>query len=147
MLTREGAGRKPWHIFGENGWRILTENLHDRRAGLIADLGGDPTVAQTALVDLAIRQWALLDSVDAFLLQLPSPVDKRHRRVWPVVLDRSRLAAQLEGTLARLGLQRREKDVPSFDKYLAEKEWERRASDGEAADPELAKYLRKRDRP
>jgi len=26
-LTRERAGRKPWHFFGENGWRILTENL------------------------------------------------------------------------------------------------------------------------
>src|SRR5204862_4166545 len=27
-LAARGPGRKPWHILGENGWRILTENLH-----------------------------------------------------------------------------------------------------------------------
>src|SRR5439155_9738779 len=27
-LAARGTGRKPWHILGENGWRILTENLH-----------------------------------------------------------------------------------------------------------------------
>src|SRR5207248_10343415 len=26
-LAARGPGRKPWHILGENGWRILTENL------------------------------------------------------------------------------------------------------------------------
>ena len=95
--------------------------LAERRAGLVADLGGDPTTGQGALVDLAIRQWALLDSTDAYLLCLPSPVDKRHRRVWPVVLDRSRLAAQLETTLVRLGLERRAKTVaPDLRGYIAE---------------------------
>jgi hypothetical protein len=72
-------------------------------------------------VDLAIRQWALLDSVDGYLLDLPSPVDRRHRRVWPVVLDRSRLAAQLEGTLVRLGLRRKPKSV-TLDEYVAERD-------------------------
>src|SRR5438552_6080461 len=28
-LAARGPGRKPWHILGENGWRILTENLHE----------------------------------------------------------------------------------------------------------------------
>jgi hypothetical protein len=91
--------------------------MAERRAGLVEDLGGALTVAQTALVDLAIRQWALLDSVDGYLLALPSPVDRRHRRVWPVVLDRSRLAAQLETTLVRLGLERREKPVQDLREY------------------------------
>src|SRR5213592_954090 len=31
-LAARGSGRKPWHILGENGWRILTENLHPRWA-------------------------------------------------------------------------------------------------------------------
>src|SRR6266403_826568 len=30
-LAARGSGRKPWHILGENGWRILTENLHHLR--------------------------------------------------------------------------------------------------------------------
>jgi hypothetical protein len=96
--------------------------LAERRAGLVADLGGDLTTAQHALIDLAIRQWALLEAVDGYLLQLPSPVDKRHRRVWPVVLDRSRLAAQLQATLLALGLERKPKPVQPLRAYLAERE-------------------------
>src|SRR5437870_5202123 len=65
--------------------------LAERRASLIADLGGQEacSTAQIALIDLVIRNWLLLDSVDGFLLALPSLVDKRHRKVWPVVLDRN----------------------------------------------------------
>ena len=98
--------------------------LAERRASLMADLGGQEacSTAQLALIDLAIRQWSLLDSVDAWLLSsLPSLVDKRHRRVWQVVLDRSRLAAQLEATLCRLGLERRAKPVPSLEEYMRAK--------------------------
>src|SRR5207245_4681694 len=83
--------------------------LAERRAALVVDLGGDPSTAQLALIDLAIRQWAILDTVDGYVLGLPSLVDKRHRRCWQVVLDRSRLASQLEATIARLGLERRAK--------------------------------------
>src|SRR5438552_18600521 len=31
-LAARGTGRKPWHILGENGWRILTENLQGAAA-------------------------------------------------------------------------------------------------------------------
>src|SRR5207253_90345 len=38
--TRLPAGgavcRNPWHIFSENGWRILTENLHAARRRMSA---------------------------------------------------------------------------------------------------------------
>jgi hypothetical protein len=95
--------------------------LAERRASLIADLGGDPSTAQRALVDLAVRQWALLDSVDGYVLTLPSLVDRRHRRCWQVVADRSRLAAQLEATLCRLGLDRRAVKVADLEAYLAAK--------------------------
>ena len=101
--------------------------LAERRAGLVRDLGGDLTTSQLALVDLAIQQWALLDSTDAYLLSLPSPVDRRHRRCWPVVRDRSRLASQLEGTLCRLGLERKTKDVVELPAYLAQRDRQARA--------------------
>ena len=107
--------------------------LAERRAALVADLGGDPSTAQLALVDLAIRQWAILDTVDGYVLGLPSLVDKRHRRCWQVVLDRSRLAAQLEATLARLGLERRPAPVEDVEAYVARVAAEKEAgADGEA---------------
>ena len=100
--------------------------LAERRQALISDLGGPDacSTAQLALVDLAIRQWLLLDCVDGYLLTLPSLVDKRHRRVWQVVLDRNMLAASLERTLARLGLERRAKPVPSLEEYMRAKDAE-----------------------
>jgi hypothetical protein len=39
--------------------------LAERRASLIADLGDDPSTAQLALVELAIRLWLMLDATDA----------------------------------------------------------------------------------
>lgn len=99
--------------------------LAERRRDLLADLGGEAecSTAQRLLVDLAVRQSALVDAVDGFLLGLPSLVDRRHRRCWQVVLDRSRLAAQLEATLCRLGLERRAKKLDvraEFAKLTAE---------------------------
>src|SRR5881396_1054913 len=56
--------------------------LAERRQGLMRDLGGEAnlTTTQLGLIDVALRSWAILDSVDAYLLSLPSPVDRRHRR-------------------------------------------------------------------
>ena len=99
--------------------------LAERRQALINDLSGQAACsAQLALVDLAIRQWLLLDSVDGYLLTLPSLVDRRHRRVWQIVLDRNALAASLERTLVRLGVERRAKPVPTLEEYMAAKDAE-----------------------
>lgn len=95
--------------------------LVERRASLIADLGGIEacTTAQLGLVELALRTWCLLDAADAFLLSLPSIVDKRHRRVWQVVRDRSAMATQLQSLLRDLGLERRAKPVLDLQSYIA----------------------------
>jgi hypothetical protein len=87
--------------------------LAERRASLIADLGGIEacSAAQLCLVDLIVQSWALLDSTTAYLLTLPSIVDKRHRRVWQVVRDREALAARLQSMLRDVGLERRARDV------------------------------------
>ena len=49
--------------------------LAERRAGLLADLAGDPSTAQAALVEVTVRSWVILDAVDAYLLSLPSVGD------------------------------------------------------------------------
>jgi len=77
------------------------------RAALVSDLGGDPSTGQLALLDLAVRTRLMLESIDAYLLGLPSLVDKRHRRLWAVVKERQGLADALARYLAALGLERR----------------------------------------
>jgi hypothetical protein len=62
-----------------------------------------------------------LASVDAYLLTLPSLVDKRNRRVWQVVRDRAALSGHVQSLLRDLGLERRQKPVKSLDAYLAER--------------------------
>ena len=109
--------------------------LAERRAGLVADLGGEGelTTTQTALIDLVIRQWSILDSVDGYLLGMESLVDRRHRKAWPVVLDRDRLAASLERSLGRLGLERRPAPVEDVEAFVARVAAEKEGY-GEAAD-------------
>jgi hypothetical protein len=87
--------------------------LAERRQCLISDLGGieSCSTTQLALIDLVISHWAMLDSVTAYLLGLPSLVDRRHRRVWQVVKDRAMLAGQLQGMLRDIGLERRAKSI------------------------------------
>ena len=106
--------------------------LADRRQGLIDDLGGADqlSTAKAAMIDLVIRQWAVLDAVDGYLLSLPSLCDKRHRRAWPVVLDRNTIAVSLERTLARLGLERVAKPVNDLVAALAAQKLD--AEDGDA---------------
>jgi len=93
----------------------LGRALHDWRAGLVADLGGDEAIStqQRALIELATRTKLLLDSIDAYVLGMESPVDRRHRRLWLVVRERQGLVGQLQSILRDLGLEKRtrERDI------------------------------------
>ena len=48
---------------------------------------------------------------DLLLTGTPSLVDKRHRRLWPVVRERQALVGQLQSILRDLGLDRRQQPV------------------------------------
>ena len=69
--------------------------------------------------DLAVRTRLLLDSIDAWLLTQPSLVNQRKRALLPVVRERQALADALARYLAQLGLERRAKQVPDLQSYLA----------------------------
>ena len=100
----------------------LGKQLVAWRAAIIEDLGGNPSTAQRAVVDLAMRTKLMLDSIDAWLLSQPSLVDKRKRALLPVVKERQQLADSLARHLGQLGLERR----------AAPRDWEQ---------SELARYL------
>lgn len=62
----------------------LGRELRAWRQALIVDLGGEDAVStqQLALVDKAVTQKLIVDSLDAYVLGMPSLVNKRHRSLW-----------------------------------------------------------------
>ena len=87
--------------------------MAELRAQLITDKGGEESVstAERILIDLVVDAYFKKQSVAAFLLTLPSLVDKRHRGVWRVVRDDVTLGNHLQSLLRDLGLERRTKDM------------------------------------
>ena len=77
------------------------------RNDLIADLGGDVSTQQGAIIDLAVKSKLILDSIDTWLLVQPSLVNARKRSLLPVVKERQALADGLARYLSQLGLRRR----------------------------------------
>lgn len=101
----------------------LGRALHEWRLALVTDLGGEDAVstAQRALIDLAVRTKLLVDSVDAYVLAMPSPVNRQRRCLHPVVRERQSLVNQLQTILRDLGLERKAKPVPDLASYLTAK--------------------------
>jgi hypothetical protein len=101
----------------------LGRELREWRDALVADLGGADAIStqQVALVDLAVRTKLLVDSVDAYVLAMPSPVNWQRRCLHPVVRERASLVNQLQSILRDLGLERRAKPVLDLTSYLATK--------------------------
>jgi len=99
----------------------LGRALHEWRVALIADLGGEDTVStqQLALVEMAVRTKLLVDSVDSYVLSMPSPVNRQRRSLFPVVRERQALVGQLQSILRDLGLERRSKDATDIAGLLA----------------------------
>ncbi len=136
---RRGTGRKgsrPYQRHGLTTLRRAVNELGSRaidgrsalgralagwRQDLIQDLGGTDAIStqQAAMVDLAVRTKLLVDSVDAFVLSMECPINRRRRSLYPVVRERQALVSQLQSLLRDLGLERRAKAVPNLTTYLA----------------------------
>ena len=106
--------------------RVLGDKAIDRRTrmgkalalwrtDLIRDLGGTVSTQQSSLIDLAVKTKLMLDSVDAWILQQPSLINKRKRSILPVVMQRTTLADSLARYLMTLGLERRSRDLDLTD--------------------------------
>jgi hypothetical protein len=96
------------------------QELLDWRAQLYADLGGEAevTAAQRALIESAARTLLFIGTVDAWLLEQPTLVNRRNRAVWPALRERQQLVDSLTRILGVLGLERRAKKVPDLETYL-----------------------------
>jgi hypothetical protein len=91
------------------------------QATLVADLGGAGhlTTQQMTLVEIAARAKLMLDSIDTWLLSQATLVFARRRTVYPIVRERTALAAHLAQLLGQLGLERQAPKALTFHEYLA----------------------------
>ena len=105
----------------------LGRALHEWRTSLVADLGGEEAIStqQRALIEMAVRTKLLVDSVDAYVLAMPSPVNRQKHCLFAVVRERQALVGQLQSILRDLGLERRAKPTMDLQTYLAAKAQER----------------------
>jgi hypothetical protein len=97
--------------------------VNEWKASLVRDLGGEDQLSaqKMALIEVVCRTRLMLESVDFWLLEQPSLVQKKKRQLLPVVSERTRLADSLTRTLSQLGLERVPQDATSLAEYLKTK--------------------------
>jgi hypothetical protein len=96
------------------------------------------TAAQVALIEDVARTRLFLDHIDAFLMEQPSLIVRRHRlrgRLIPLLLERLRLADHLVKVLGQLGLERRAPKTLELGEYLAHRYGERSGAAHAGEDP------------
>jgi hypothetical protein len=97
----KGAGLR------KNDGRSALERIkRDWKAGIRSARGGDLSPQQEVLLETAANTWLLLGSVDSWLLDQTSLVNRRRRELFPVVQQRAGLVRNLREILGDLGLER-----------------------------------------
>ena len=90
------------------------------RTDLIADLGGDVSTQQSAIIELLVKSKLILDSLDVWLLTQETLINKRKKSLIPAVMQRQQLADGLARYLAQLGLDRKRPPQKSLQEILDE---------------------------
>ncbi len=115
-------------IGNQDGWveslGDVGEALKAWKAALIDDLGGEAEVSamELSVIELACKTHLLLASVDRFLLEQKSLVNKSKRQLFPIVLQRQTLADALSTYMKQLGMKKKSKPPTSLTDYLATKQ-------------------------
>jgi hypothetical protein len=97
-----------------DGRSKLAYSIKAWRKDLIADLGGDVSTQQLAIIECASLTRMMISSVDAWIVAQPSLLT-RDRVLMPVILQRQQLVNSLVSMMTQLGLQRRSKQVTLQD--------------------------------
>ena len=89
----------------------MAKALKRWEADLIKDLGGSVSIQQRTIIELAARSKLILDSIDTWLLNQDSMINKRKRSLIPVVQQRTQIADSLARYLKDLGLERKIQEI------------------------------------
>ena len=98
---------KALKTIGNDGWidklGPVGEALKAWRSAIIHDLGGESAISamELSVVELATKTHLLLASVDRFLLEQKSLINKSKRQLFPIVLQRQQLAERLPEPVER----------------------------------------------
>jgi hypothetical protein len=96
----------------------VAKALNAWKEAVIQDLGSEVSTQQSAVIDICVRTKMMLDSVDTWILQQPSIVNKRDRKLFPIILQRQTLADSLVRNLVLLGLKKKSRAVGSLNEFL-----------------------------
>lgn len=110
----------------ETALSLVDRAARDWRQHVLDDLGGLDAASATkrALLDAATGSMILLASLDAYVLERAGQgglANRKHRRVFPVVLDRMRVTDGLGRQLQALGLDRIERPPVDLGTYLSQR--------------------------
>jgi len=106
-----------------DGRSEVARALREKREELEAHVGADRlSEPRRILIEQIIRRILFLESIDTWLLDQPSLVNKRKRSIIPALVEREKLAAGLVRDLEALGLDRVAKTVPDLAEYLSQRE-------------------------
>lgn len=110
-----------------DGRTTLGRELAASRERIEADAGGRDSVSQLKhdLIERYLRTLVLIDSIDRWLFEQPSLVNKRKKSVLPVVRERTQLVDSSLRLAQAIGLNRVKPAPPSLQEYLAHRGQER----------------------
>lgn len=112
-------GRSKTSIGQIDGRSALGQAMAQYRADLLASLGGRDSLStqELTLIEMCAKDWLILQSVDAYLLQA-GLFNKKKRTAYPLTVQRMQLADGLTRRLQSLGLKRRPKPTKSLQEVL-----------------------------
>src|SRR5439155_17529281 len=107
------------------------------KENVISDCGGTNAITTTrmALITACTGSWIILNTIDRYILDLAATeglTSRKHRKAWPVVETRARLAESFARQLALIGLEKQSAPPMDLNRYIAE----RYGSNGDVAAPE-----------
>lgn len=104
-----------------DGRSALGQAMAQYKANLVSDLGGQGSLStqELTLVEMCAKDWLILQSIDAYLLQV-GVFNKRKKSAHALTGQRMQIADSLTRRLQSLGLQRRAKPTQSLGDLLSQ---------------------------
>jgi hypothetical protein len=111
-------------LTGLDARRTAMRAVRAWQRALIADLGGEQNIStqKRTLLEMATRTRLYIEHVDSWLMTQDSLINKRARKLFPIVQQRQALVDSLARILSQLGLERQAKPIPTLQEYLAQSE-------------------------